>query len=438
MNFGVDVGLVSPGLRSRDVRGSLRTVVATILALAIPATAGASPVSEGFHTYSGDGYGELVSTAFEELPNLNPPGQPGSITGSSSVDSRIWVAAFARGYEMTPVAVTSALVSQDGHLMQPLAAEAWEKLQATAAAAGHRIVITSAHRSVSDQKAFFESGLFGTSDASIESQLAVAAPPGASRHHTGYALDIKERGSTTVKFKTSEAFAWLSKKNYYNAKQFGFVPSYPPDGAGQGPDPEAWEYIFVGIELLAGDLEFVDVPDSHFASSSVGWMYDNDHTRGCREYFFCPDDLATRGEVAVFMKRVLEPQLGSTEAKTFSDTGGHQFEAAIGWLAGHDITLGCDPPEFSKFCPNRSITRGEMSALFKRAVDHLILVDAEDIDRGRFVDTQVSVFINSAAWLAATGITQGCNPPANHRFCPDRMVTRAELAVFLKRMVDRL
>ena len=438
MNFGLDIDPVSPGLRSPDVSGSLRTVVAMILALSIPATVGASTGSEGFHTYSGDGYGELVSTAFKELPNLNPPGQPGSITGSSSVDSRIWVAAFTRGYQMTPLSATSALVSQDGHLMQPLAAEAWERLQAAAAAAGHRIVITSAHRSVSDQKAFFEFGLSGTSDTSIESQLAIAAPPGASRHHTGYTLDIKERGSTTVKFKASKAFAWLSKNNYYNAKQFGFVPSYPPDGAGQGPDPEAWEYIFVGIELLAGDLEVVDVPDSHFAAGSVGWMYDKDHTRGCREYFFCPDDVATRGEVAVFMKRVLESYLGPTGARDFFDTQGHQFEAAIGWLAGHGITLGCDPPAFSKFCPNRSITRGEMSALFKRAVDHLILVDAEDIDRGRFVDTQVSVFINSAAWLAATGITQGCNPPANDRFCPNQKVTRAELAVFLRRIVARL
>ena len=251
-------------------------------------------------------------------------------------------------------------------------------------------------------------------------------------------MDVKERGSTIGAFQTSGSNAWLSKNNYYNAKRFGFIPSYPPDGAGQDPDSEAWEYVFVGIELLAGELEFVDVPDSHFARRSVEWMYENDHTRGCREYFFCPADEATRGEVAVFMKRVLEPYLGATEAKDFSDTQGHQFEAAIGWLAGHGITLGCDPPEFSKFCPDRTITRGEMSALFKRAVDHLILVEAEDFQPGWFVDTQDSVFINSTAWLAATGITEGCNPPENSKFCPNQAVTRAELAVFLKRVTDRL
>jgi hypothetical protein len=32
----------------------------------------------------------------------------------------------------------------------------------------------------------------------------------------------------------------------------------------------------------------------------------------------------------------------------------------------------------------------------------------------------------------------GCNPPDNTNFCPDQHVTRGELAVFLKRILDRL
>ncbi len=33
--------------------------------------------------------------------------------------------------------------------------------------------------------------------------------------------------------------------------------------------------------------------------------------------------------------------------------------------------------------------------------------------------------------IAALGITNGCNPPANDKYCPERSVTRAEMAVFL-------
>ncbi|VAV92897.1 hypothetical protein MNBD_ACTINO02-2304 [hydrothermal vent metagenome] len=32
-----------------------------------------------------------------------------------------------------------------------------------------------------------------------------------------------------------------------------------------------------------------------------------------------------------------------------------------------------------------------------------------------------------------TGITLGCNPPDNDRFCPDNVVTREQMAAFLQR-----
>jgi N-acetylmuramoyl-L-alanine amidase len=186
------------------------------------------------------------------------------------------------------------------------------------------------------------------------------------------------------------------------------------------------------------DGPFADVPTGHFAANAVTWMVEHDYTNGCRPYFFCPGTPATRGEVAVFIKRVLGPHLGPAPPASFTDTDGHTFESAISWLAGHRITLGCNPPDYTRFCPDRTVTRGEMSALFKRAVDHLILVDEASIDPSHFGDTQDSLFSTSTAWLAATGITTGCNPPANDLFCPDKEVSRAEIAVFLKRIVDRI
>src|SRR5690606_41806113 len=41
------------------------------------------------------------------------------------------------------------------------------------------------------------------------------------------------------------------------------------------------------------------------------------------------------------------------------------------------------------------------------------------------------VFVSDIAWLADEGITRGCNPPANDRFCPDDPVTRGQMAAFL-------
>ncbi len=39
-------------------------------------------------------------------------------------------------------------------------------------------------------------------------------------------------------------------------------------------------------------------------------------------------------------------------------------------------------------------------------------------------------------FMAANGITQGCNPPANTNYCPDDPVTRGQMAGFLKRFHD--
>ncbi|REK18398.1 MAG: hypothetical protein DWQ40_08520 [Actinobacteria bacterium] len=212
--------------------------------------------SEGFPALAGSEWTDIVREAFSRLPNLTPAGEPGSITGDAALDDRIWEIAFARGYEMRPTPA-SGLVVQDGHSMQEATADAWESLQAAAAAAGHDIVIHSAHRSVATQKAIFNADLDGSSDAAINDTLDFHAPPGASRHHTGYALDIKAAGGTIGGFEDTGAYEWISADNYQNAMLHGFVPSYPPDAPNQGPLPEPWEFVYVGLEVILDSDELL-------------------------------------------------------------------------------------------------------------------------------------------------------------------------------------
>lgn len=210
------------------------------------------------------------------------------------------------------------------------------------------------------------------------------------------------------------------------------------------------QYMFMGMPVhvfnqpsgtgpvYASDGPFADVPADHTFAAAVQWMVDADITDGCRLYFYCPDVQATRGTIAAFMKRALGPYLGPAPPAEFADTEGHVFENAIEWLAGHGITKGCNPPANTNFCPDRTVSRGEMAAMFMRAADDLIAISSESINPDRFVDTQGHTFQNASAWLAAAKVTLGCNPPANDEFCPDSKVTRAQLAAFLKRIVDRL
>ena len=54
----------------------------------------------------------------------------------------------------------------------------------------------------------------------------------------------------------------------------------------------------------------------------------------------------------------------------------------------------------------------------------------------RFIDDEGSVFENAINKIAAAGITQGCNPPTNNRYCPTDLVTRGQMAAFIKRSVE--
>ena len=57
----------------------------------------------------------------------------------------------------------------------------------------------------------------------------------------------------------------------------------------------------------------------------------------------------------------------------------------------------------------------------------------EAVVAAAFVDIHQSLFVHDIVWLGVTGITKGCNPPTNNLYCPQRAVTRGEMAAFLTR-----
>lgn len=71
-----------------------------------------------------------------------------------------------------------------------------------------------------------------------------------------------------------------------------------------------------------------------------------------------------------------------------------------------------------------------MATLFVRAFD---LPSAPEFGFEDIAGNEHAANIDA---LATAGITKGCNPPANTRFCPDRVTTRAEMASFLVRALD--
>lgn len=112
----------------------------------------------------------------------------------------------------------------------------------------------------------------------------------------------------------------------------------------------------------------------------------------------------------------------------FIDDDGSVFEADIEKLAAAGITRGCNPPANDSFCPNDPVTRGQMAAFLVRALSY---TDAGEGDL--FTDDDGSIFEDAIDKLATAGVTRGCNPPTNDRFCPGDVVTRGQMAAFLHR-----
>lgn len=216
-----------------------------------------------FKTFTGEEFKQLARAT--KYPNLRFFDEPPYITGNDVADERIRAIAEARGYVLTGIPINAIQKIHEKHLMgddllQPEAAIAWEKLKALAAQDGIPLSMTSAYRAPAYQRDLFMQRLLakGTSvaeiaagggETAITETLKKAALPGYSRHHTGYTIDLWcEDGSS--QFLASICFQWMSADNYQKAKEAGWIPSYP-EGAGlQGPDPESWEYIWVGEENL--------------------------------------------------------------------------------------------------------------------------------------------------------------------------------------------
>ena len=232
------------------------------MAIAGVMTVGAAlPVAgaaESLPDYTGDEFSRLFSVSVGD-PAHDPP----EITGSNDVDARIRAVAEARGYERRPVA-DGALEWVDCHLLRPGAAAAWRRLADAAAAAGYPIGIVSGFRDLASQRSLFLRRLSGTSEAAIDLCLRWTAPPGYSKHHTGLAVDITAIGSGAGSFGSSGAYAWLTADGYRNALRFGFIPSYPPDATSVGPNPEPWEWVYVGTDAITAGFPDPSPPSAPF------------------------------------------------------------------------------------------------------------------------------------------------------------------------------
>ncbi len=232
---------------------------------------------------------------------------------------------------------------------------------------------------------------------------------------------------------------------------YTYVPQYSADGIHWSkigyPVNVEWSSPKIGVAAYRGSgtqqitayfdyfrvsmpPRFNDVPFDYWAWNWIEWFYNNGITGGCAvsPLRYCPDNSVTRAQMAVFL---LKAKFGSdylppaASGTLFSDVpASHWAGAWIEQLAAEGITTGCAA---SKYCPQNPVTRAQMAVFLLKAKYGSTY--APPPATGVFGDVPVSHW--AAAWieqLAAEGITTGCS---TGMYCPQRSVTRAQMAVFI-------
>jgi hypothetical protein len=291
-----------------------------------------------------------------------------------------------------------------------------------------------------------------TADTTVAATFT--APPTAT---TGSATEVRPTSTTlngTVNpngAATTVVFQWGLTTSYGNAT------AQQPVGSGTAPVNVAakisglaptttYHYRVVATNSVAatagldavftsGNPTFGDVSASYSFFPWIESLVAAGVTSGCSSSppEYCPEDSATRGQMAVFLLRSIHGSGYGPPAATgiFADVPtDYIFANWIEQLAREGITGGCSasPPQY---CPEDVVTRGQMAVFLLKAKHGASY--QPPVATGTFADVPPDyIFVRWIEQLAREGITGGCSTsPA--LYCPEDPVTRGQMAVFLVR-----
>lgn len=175
---------------------------------------------------------------------------------------------------------------------------------------------------------------------------------------------------------------------------------------------------------------FADVPLGNWALDHIQSIWAYGITGGCTAspLNYCPGFNITRAEMAVFIERAVHGSSFNpgTPPLTFTDTANNFARYYIEALKNDNITAGCGS---TLYCADRYISRAEMSVFLLRGRSGSAYIPPAATGT---VWADVPITYWAARWVEELGnahISTGCG---NDNFCPDGLITRAEMAVLVQ------
>ena len=183
---------------------------------------------------------------------------------------------------------------------------------------------------------------------------------------------------------------------------------------------EVWAETTAGQYLTNWENFFGDLNLARF-DEQILWLARERIVTGCNGGNFCAYRGVTRAQLAAFIDRAIE--LPNTDVDYFTDDDGHWAEDSINRLAEAGIVHGCAE---GSYCPTGRVNRGQVAKFLVLAYD----VPPSEVDA--FTDDETSTTEAYQNALAAAGLSFGCNSFLG-KYCPNRQLTRDEMAAFLYR-----
>lgn len=179
-------------------------------------------------------------------------------------------------------------------------------------------------------------------------------------------------------------------------------------------------------QVYSAETQYSDIPQTHWAYDSIMNLQTDKIVAPMDQ--FNPNSIATRGEYAKWLTEALNLTVDKTAASSFSDVkagdvNSPYIEAAVsaGLLKG--------TPD-GRFLPSKGITRAELATIISRV---LTLQGEESASGTMYQDVSAKAWYASAVEAATLeGVLKGTG---NGKYEPGRMMTRAEVAAALDRLL---
>ena len=180
-----------------------------------------------------------------------------------------------------------------------------------------------------------------------------------------------------------------------------------------------------------------DVPESAWFHTFVDYVLEHGLMSGTSGTTFSPNGTVTRAMVVQTLY-AMDGKPATGASAPFKDvTSDKYYAAAVAWAQSHGVVSGYDDGTFR---PDVAITRQQLVTILYAYAGYRGANTASRASLDGFADASAveGYAVEPTRWALAAGLIQGRSTDTGTRICPNDTALRAELAVMLKNLKEKI